>query len=196
MIVSTKQARHPAGLLFFLFPFINLAQRKKNKSFGGHIKLTRTGNTISSKTPHAHANEMKTFTLLALLVVFGKHIFQSFHPRTRQFPLFSSVSIDRITSEKVSCRCGEKPWTSRDLGGTKGPTLQCCQYFLESGEGDFSEDVALCNIENEFIYKRFHSCCVQLLKSAYCKMQKDGGQGKTSKRAFQLPEDPWGLFNR
>ncbi|KAF7488291.1 hypothetical protein SSS_08389 [Sarcoptes scabiei] len=82
-----------------------------------------------------------------------------------------------ILSENVpliNCRCGSKPWRTKDNDNVE-PTMDCCQYFIQSGQGRFLEKSIACRIENELVYKRFHSCCISLLKNAYCSQSRIKG---------------------
>lgn len=100
-----------------------------------------------------------------------------------------------ISSVVVNCRCGSKPWSTKDTGNLL-PTEQCCSYFVESGEGNFTSSNSLCVIENEFIYKRFHSCCISLLRSAYCYQQKLSGGSSNGLNAEGPVRDPWARYSK
>lgn len=52
------------------------------------------------------------------------------------------------------------------------PTRSCCKYFVDANLGLFSEENVLCQIDDESIYKGFHSCCISLLHNAYCYQSK------------------------
>ena len=110
----------------------------------------------------------------------------------------------------VNCRCGQKPWSNKDLT-SQFPTRQCCEYFVESGEGNFTESNSICQIENEFIYKRFHSCCVSLIRNAYCFQQKlntfpsssatsdnsnNNNDDNDSNENHQPVRDPWARYEK
>ncbi|KAH9420645.1 hypothetical protein DERP_001074 [Dermatophagoides pteronyssinus] len=81
--------------------------------------------------------------------------------------LDSSTSATNQSTSIVNCRCGLKPWKNRDTDSEE-PTRDCCQYFIQSKQGNFSDQTFICQIHNELVYKRFHSCCITLLQSAYC----------------------------
>ncbi|XP_046915601.2 uncharacterized protein LOC124496158 isoform X1 [Dermatophagoides farinae] len=93
----------------------------------------------------------------------------------------ASTTIINTSSSLVNCRCGLKPWKNRDTDSEE-PTRDCCQYFIQSRQGNFSDTTFLCHIHNELVYKRFHSCCITLLHNAYCSQTriKSGAANKIS----------------
>nr|XP_027205734.1 uncharacterized protein LOC113799320 [Dermatophagoides pteronyssinus] len=95
--------------------------------------------------------------------------------------LDSSTSATNQSTSIVNCRCGLKPWKNRDTDSEE-PTRDCCQYFIQSKQGNFSDQTFICQIHNELVYKRFHSCCITLLQSAYCSQTriKTGAVNKIS----------------
>lgn len=106
-----------------------------------------------------------------------------------------TIIFGLVESAVINCRCGAKPW-SIDDSSSLNPSRQCCEYFVESGEGNFTESTMLCVIENEFIYKRFHSCCVSLIRNAYCFQQKLNNKEFGLNTRSKHYRDPWAQYEK